>query len=316
VGIFSFSSFAFIFSIRAVRAFLRCKRARIIVLTRKWIKIERVVARKRKLKQEADIKKAFASMLEGQDDRGSGGGSSGGSGRVKEKKKKRRRNSSVSIITGKPRQSSSMKNLNRKDEIAAHKVLSNPLNRRSSFGTTSMLAIQELKKDMEAVQEQGRLNTQNRLIRAMEDCSTLSKKLDFVKNQKNRAVKMSRSLVAKLTNSKQKDTAMKVNPKIRKRLLLNLYRESRVQWSHRPPRVNTSKAESLAAAKLLLSTEGVVAEEQFEEAKASVRVPEVWILYSRVPRTMMVKMILKGFTEQEAETKDSATKFWDTLEAT
>jgi hypothetical protein len=41
-----------------------------------------------------------------------------------------------------------MKNLNRKDEIAAHKVLSNPLNRRSSFGTTSMLAIQELKKDM------------------------------------------------------------------------------------------------------------------------------------------------------------------------
>jgi hypothetical protein len=313
---FSFSSFAFIFSIRAVRAFLRCKRARINVLTRKWIKIERVVARKRKLKQEADIKKAFASMLEGQDDRGSGGGSSGGSGRVKEKKKKRRRNSSVSIITGKPRQSSSMKNLNRKDEIAAHKVLSNPLNRRSSFGTTSMLAIQELKKDMEAVQEQGRLNTQNRLIRAMEDCSTLSKKLDFVKNQKNRAVKMSRSLVAKLTNSKQKDTAMKVNPKIRKRLLLNLYRESRVQWSHRPPRVNTSKAESLAAAKLLLSTEGVVAEEQFEEAKASVRVPEVWILYSRVPRTMMVKMILKGFTEQEAETKDSATKFWDTLEAT
>jgi hypothetical protein len=316
VGIFSFSSFAFIFSIRAVRAFLRCKRARINVLTRKWIKIERVVARKRKLKQEADIKKAFASMLEGQDDRGSGGGSSGGSGRVKEKKKKRRRNSSVSIITGKPRQSSSMKNLNRKDEIAAHKVLSNPLNRRSSFGTTSMLAIQELKKDMEAVQEQDRLDTQNRLIRAMEDCSTLSKKLDFVKNQKNRAVKMSRSLVAKLTNSKQKDTAMKVNPKIRKRLLLNLYRESRVQWSHRPPRVNTSKAESLAAAKLLLSTEGVVAEEQFEEAKASVRVPEVWILYSRVPRTMMVKMILKGFTEQEAETKDSATKFWDTLEAT
>jgi hypothetical protein len=317
-GIFSFSSFAFIFSIRAVRAFLRCKRARINVLTRKWIKIERVVARKRKLKQEADIKKAFASMLEGQDDRGSGGGSSGGSGNIKKKReeKKRRRNSSVSIITGKPRQSSSMKNLNRKDEIAAHKVLSNPLNRRSSFGTTSMLAIQELKKDMEAVQEQGRLNTQNRLIRAMEDCSTLSKKLDFVKNQKNRAVKMSRSLVAKLTNSKQKDTAMKVNPKIRKRLLLNLYRESRVQWSHRPPRVNTSKAESLAAAKLLLSTEGVVAEEQFEEAKASVRVPEVWILYSRVPRTMMVKMILKGFTEQEAETKDSATKFWDTLEAT
>ena len=208
-----------------------------------------------------------------------------------------------------------MKNLNRKDEIAAHKVLSNPLNRRSSFGTTSMLALQELKKDMEAVQEQGRLDTQNRLIRAMEDCSTLSKKLDFVKNQKNRTVKMSRSLIAKLTNSKQKDTAMKVNPKIRKRLLLNLYRESRVQWSHRPPRVNTSKAESLAAAKLLLSTEGVVAEEQFEEAKASVRVPEVWILYSRVPRTMMVKMILNGFLEQEAETKDSATKFWDTLEA-
>lgn len=318
-GIFSFSSFAFIFSIRAVRAFLRCKRARINVLTRKWIKIERVVARKRKLKQEADIKKAFASMLEGQDDRGSGGGSSGGSGgggSSGDLKKKRRRNSSVSIITGKPRQSSSMKNLNRKDEIAAHKVLSNPLNRRSSFGTTSMLAIQELKKDMEAVQEQDRLDTQNRLIRAMEDCSTLSKKLDFVKNQKNRAVKMSRSLVAKLTNSKQKDTAMKVNPKIRKRLLLNLYRESRVQWSHRPPRVNTSKAESLAAAKLLLSTEGVVAEEQLEEAMASVRVPEVWILYSRVPRTMMVKMILKGFTEQEAETKDSATKFWDTLEAT
>ena len=60
-----------------MRAFLRCKRARINVLTRKWIKIERVVARKRKLKQEADIKKAFASMLEGQDDRGSGGGSSG-----------------------------------------------------------------------------------------------------------------------------------------------------------------------------------------------------------------------------------------------
>ena len=257
-------------------------------------------------------------MLEGQDDRGSGGGSSGGSGSGGglDLKKKRRRNSSVSIITGKPRQSSSMKNLNRKDEIAAHKVLSNPLNRRSSFGTTSMLAIQELKKDMEAVQEQDRLDTQNRLIRAMEDCSTLSKKLDFVKNQKNRAVKMSRSLVAKLTNSKQKDTAMKVNPKIRKRLLLNLYRESRVQWSHRPPRVNTSKAESLAAAKLLLSTEGVVAEEQLEEAMASVRVPEVWILYSRVPRTMMVKMILKGFTEQEAETKDSATKFWDTLEAT
>ena len=314
-GTFSFSSFAFIFSIRAVRAFLRCKRARINVLTRKWIKIERVVARKRKLKQEADIKKAFASMLEGQEDRGSGGGSSGGSGSVSISKK-RRRNSSVSIITGKPRQSSSMKNLNRKDEIAAHKVLSNPLNRRSSFGTTSMLAIQELKKDMEAVQEQDRLDTQNRLIRAMEDCSTLSKKLDFVKNQKNRAVKMSRSLVAKLTNSKQKDTAMKVNPKIRKRLLLNLYRESRVQWSHRPPRVNTSKAESLAAAKLLLSTEGVVAEKQLEEAMASVRVPEVWILYSRVPRTMMVKMILKGFTEQEAETKDSATKFWDTLEAT
>ena len=144
-------------------------------------------------------------MLEGQDDRGSGSGSSGGSGGGGLGLKKRRRNSSVSIITGKPRQSSSMKNLNRKEEIAAHKVLSNPLNRRSSFGTTSMLALQELKKDMEAVQEQGRLDTQNRLIRAMEDCSTLSKKLDFVKNQKNRTVKMSRSLIAKLTNSKQKE---------------------------------------------------------------------------------------------------------------
>ena len=85
---------------RAVRAFLRCKRARIMVLTRKWIKVEKIVARKRKQKQDDDIKKAFASMLEGEDDSKSHRGD-GGDGEYKKKKTKKR--GSVSIVTGRPR---------------------------------------------------------------------------------------------------------------------------------------------------------------------------------------------------------------------
>lgn len=284
--------------------------------------MERVVARKRKEKQEAAIKKAFASMLEGDDN------ARASSNDTDQKKKKKKKRGSISIITGRPRRSSSVSSsvssrksstigtaspgMNRREEIAANEVLNRRVSRRASFGTTSILAIQELKKDMEAVQEEDRLQQQNRLIKAMEDCSTLSKKLDFVKNQKNRQVKMSRQTLKKLT-SKNKETAMKVNAKIRKNILLSLYREKRAKWSSRPPRISTSQEESVAAAKLLLSTEGVVLEEQFEEAKAKVRVPEVWILYSTLTRQDYVKMIMRGFQEQEAETKDSATKFWETL---
>ena len=78
---------------RAVRGFLNCKRARMNVLTRKWIKIERVVARKRKQKEEEKIRKAFASMMEGQDEERGGGSSSNGyqneDGTTKKKKKKK-----------------------------------------------------------------------------------------------------------------------------------------------------------------------------------------------------------------------------------
>lgn len=201
--------------------------------------------------------------------------------------------------------------MTRKDEIAATNVMQQRKgSRRASFGTTSMIAIQELKKNMEDIQAEDRVQTANRLIKAMEDCSQLSKKLDHVKNQK-KATKISRATLKKLTG--KKEGVMKVHPKIRKQILLGVYRESRAQWSGRPPRLSTSKEESIAAAKLLLSSDAPVHEEELEEAKAAVRVPEVWILYTTVTKSMLAKMIMKGFLEQEKETAGAATKFWDTL---
>jgi hypothetical protein len=67
----------------------------------------------------------------------------------------------------------------------------------------SQLAIHELKKNMEVIEEEGRLATAKSLVQRMEDCSTLSKKLDFVKNQKNKMIKMSRSLLKKITTSRE-----------------------------------------------------------------------------------------------------------------
>ena len=283
------------------------------VLTRKWIKIERVVARKRKQKEEEKIRKAFASMMEGQDEERGGGSSSNGyqneDGTTKKKKKKKKRQS-VSMITGRPRSPSPPK-MSRKDQVNNNKAM-RKMSRRASFGTTSVLAIQELKKNLQLIEEEERLQTANRLIKAMEDCSTLSKKLDFVKNQKNRQVKMSRALVKKLTSTK--DSINKVNPAIRKNILLNLYRKKRANWSGRPPRPSTTKAESLAAAKYLLNSESIARPEELEKAKEAVREPEVWILYSTITRQDMAKMILQGFKEQEVDTKDSAQKFWETLE--
>jgi hypothetical protein len=297
---------------RAVRGFLKCKRARINVLTRKWIKIERVVARKRKEKQEAAIKKAFASMLEGADDNSiqPHESASGGLNGVKKKKKRSR---SVSLLTGRPRSpTSGSGGMSRKDQVSAKKMMHRKMSRRASFGTTSQLAIAELKKNLDIIEEESRLQTANRLIQAMEDCSTLSKKLDFVKNQKNKQIKMSRALLKKLTSSKE--TVNRVNSKVRRKILTNLYREKRAKWSGRPPRPSTTKAESMAAAKYLLKSENIAQPEALEKAKAAVREPEVWILYSTISNKEFAKMILQGFRDQEAETKDSAEAFWDSLE--
>ena len=86
------------------------------------------------------------------------------------------------------------------------------MTRRATFGALSQLAIHELKKNMELIEEEGRLQTAKNLIQRMEDCSTLSKKLDFIKNSKNKKIKMSRSLLNKITTSR--DTVRKFSPNL------------------------------------------------------------------------------------------------------
>jgi len=105
----------------------------------------------------------------------------------------------------------------------------------------------------------------------------------------------------------------KVNPTIRKRILTNLYRERRAKWSGRPPRPDTTNAESMAAVKFLLNSENMPKLDDLAEAKKAAREPEVWILYTTITNKMLAKLILQGFDEQEKDTKDSAEKFWETL---
>ena len=104
-----------------------------------------------------------------------------------------------------------------------------------------------------------------------------------------------------------------MNPTIRKRILTQLYRERRAQWSGRPPRSDTTKAESMAAAKFLLNSENMPNPDDLASAKIAARTPEVWILYTRISNKMLAKLILQGFAEQEEDTKDSAQQFWETL---
>ena len=342
---------------RAVRGFLRSKRARMKVLTRKWLRVEVKVARARKEREEAAIKKAFSSMLEGAEedgDGGSGGGGGGGGGsggkgapilsdneriakeveRRRAQRKKSRRGSSagMSLLTGRPRSPSpsvgSMSSVsdgskggrgsvfaigsgaNKKTEMAAKNGL-RKMSRRASFGTTSQIALAELRKNMEIVADEARKDTQNRLIKAMEDCSTLSRKLDYAKNSKKKRVKLSRALLKKL--SSRNDGPQRVNKAIRSKILLRLYRRHRSAWSGRPPRPLTSNAETMAAAKLLLSAQEMPNSEQIEEVKATVRQPEVWILYTLVSDKELAGLIKEGFREQEKETKASASAFWESL---
>ena len=68
-----------------------------------------------------------------------------------------------------------------------------------------------------------------------------------------------------------------------------------------------------AAAKLLLSAQEMPNSEQIEEVKATVRQPEVWILYTLVSDKELAGLIKEGFREQEKETKASASAFWESL---
>ena len=156
-----------------------------------------------------------------------------------------------------------------------------------------------------------RKQTQVRLIKAMEDCSTLSRKLDYAKNSKKKRVKLTRALLKKL--SSKNDGPQRVSKSIRTRILLTLYRKHRAAWSGRPPRPLTTNAETIAAAKLLLSAQEMPNPKQIEEVKASARLPEVWIFYSLISDSEMAALIKEGFREQEKETKASASAFWESL---
>ena len=324
---------------RHVRSFLRCKRARILVLTRKWLKIEVKVARARKEREEAAIKKAFSSMLEGGNDNNASDETSDGgtflsenervakeAERRKAERRKLRRSSSAgfSLITGRPRSPQggngkgqsgagtlfSIAGANKRTEMAAKQGL-RKMSRRASFGTTSQIALAELRKNMDLVEDEERRATQNRLIKAMEDCSTLSRKLDYVKNSKKKRVKLTRAILNKLSG--KNEGPKKVGKAIRGRLLLNLYRSHRLAWSRRPPRPLTTNAETVAAAKLLLSVDQVPNPEQMEEVKARARLPEFWIFYSVISDEEMAELVKKGFLEQDKETKASASAFWESL---
>ena len=311
---------------RTVRQFLACKRARLLALTKLWLRYEPKYANKRAKIYELQIKKAFSGNRE--NDRNfhtdQVGSNEGG-------KSPTRRRSSLASSSSSRRRSSSLSPEQRRASIAQVKQMQamrdmlkkqadsgeltkaggsgRVLERRASFSKTSLLAVMDFKQFH--VDDEERRARIDDLIEALLDTRQTSKRLDYIRKMKKSSTKLPMSMIKRI--AAQNSTAKRVRPSIRKKILLQVYRRERLKWASRSRMVVTNTAEMRASARLLLQSDFVPNQQQFAEVRMSLRPPEQWILYTRITKKAMIGLIKKGFDMQEDKDAEQAATFWESL---
>ena len=266
---------------------------------KRWMKVERVVAKEHAEKQRKAIKGAFADLNNKTEKEGRGAGPGSGSPGSSSKKSKVLENSIRSRTKGRQRRDT--------QGDKSTKFSSVPDERRGSFGTMSSLLVatwrqEQLAKDAETRDIQ--------LLKTLRDCNKLSKQLDYVKGSTTRGTKLSSRSLKKL--SQHAGEKQRITPSRRKEALANLLIQKRRAWAHRPINHKLEEKYMALKAKIILSGDGDIKE--LDEKMENARPKETFILYTTITDADLNHLVRRAFAGQEQSNREAAANFWRTLE--